>query len=86
MSQFKFKPFFKETYLRFIVCIGNLYCHNKKVDQCNGSRTHNGEQPKRRVGQKSKVGRILEARVGQKSEVGRILGARVGRFWSKLGG
>ena len=44
-------------------------------------RTHNGEQPKRRVGQKNKVGRILEARVGQKSEVGRILGARVGRFW-----
>ena len=49
-------------------------------------RTHNGEQPKRRVGQNGKVGRILEARVGQKSKLGRILEARVGHFWSKLGG
>ena len=49
---------------------------NTEVGTCLVStslpRTHNDEQPKRRVGQKSKVGRILEARVG--------------RFWSKLRG
>ena len=58
----------------------------KQKQEHDQYRTHNGEQPKRRVGQKSKVGRILDSRVGQKSEVERILGARVGPFWSKLGG